>query len=165
MQAVDQVVAMLMSSQNDPTIAYNIMQLSQSLKVLNHLWLSCLIQSIDLSQVYGAYLELLYEDQLNRAFVVFRNSSLDEGRLDYTSRFALLELIELRAKRWKVTSDSIDAYYKQKANHCAQVINLKIQTILAYSLIVYRLRQRNQQVACLNPSTLYKHQFQDLASF
>lgn len=39
MQAVDQVVALLTSSQNDPTISYNIMQLCQSLKVITNVLL------------------------------------------------------------------------------------------------------------------------------
>lgn len=71
--------------------------------------------------MYGAYLEILYQDQLNRAFVVFRNSSQDDVRLDYLSRLHLLELIELRAKQWK-GSDLMNQYYRKKVNQCVQVL-------------------------------------------
>lgn len=104
MQAVDQIATVLSSSSHDPTISYkdSIINLCQHLKV------------------YGAYLEILYQDQLNRAFVVFRNSSQDDERLDYLSRLHLLELIELRAKGWKGT-DLMNQYYRKKVNQCAQV--------------------------------------------
>ncbi|KAK9695257.1 hypothetical protein QE152_g32685 [Popillia japonica] len=103
MQAVDQVAALLSSVNVDPTISYkeSIINLYQHLKV------------------YGAYLEILYQDQLNRAFVVFRNSSQDDVRLDYLSRLHLLELIELRAKQWKGT-DLMNQYYRKKVNQCVQ---------------------------------------------
>lgn len=64
-------------------------------------------------KVYGACLEVLCKEQLDRAFVVFRNSSQDEEKLDYHSRLHLLELIELRANQWKVT-DVMNSYYKKK---------------------------------------------------
>ncbi|KAF2882415.1 hypothetical protein ILUMI_23785 [Ignelater luminosus] len=104
MQAVDQVAALLVSKHIDPNIPYkdSIINLCQHLKV------------------YGAYLELLFEDQLNRAFIVFRNSSQDDERLDYLSRLHLLELIELRAKGWKGT-DMMNQYYRKKANQCVQI--------------------------------------------
>ncbi|XP_018326887.1 eukaryotic translation initiation factor 4E-binding protein Mextli isoform X2 [Agrilus planipennis] len=104
MQAVDQVAALLASSHVNPNISYkeNIINLCQHLKV------------------YGAYLELLYQDQMNRAFVIFRNSSQDDERLDYLSRLHLLELIELRAKGWKGT-DIMNQYYRKKANQCVQI--------------------------------------------
>lgn len=98
MQAVDQVAALLVSPNIDPTISYkdSIINLCQHLKV------------------YGAYLDILYQDQLNRAFVVFRNSSQDDARLDFLSRLHLLELIELRANDWK-GSDLMNQYYRKKA--------------------------------------------------
>ncbi|XP_022912052.1 eukaryotic translation initiation factor 4E-binding protein Mextli isoform X2 [Onthophagus taurus] len=98
MQAVDQVASLLASSKPvDPTISYkdSIINLYQHLKV------------------YGAYLEILYQDQLNRAFVVFRDRSQDDIRLDYLSRLHLLELIELRAKGWK-GNDIMNQYYRKK---------------------------------------------------
>lgn len=58
---------------------------------------------------------MLYKDQLDKAFVVFRNSSQNE-HLDYTSRLHLLELIELRANQWKGT-DVMSQYYRKKINH------------------------------------------------
>lgn len=57
---------------------------------------------------------MISTDQLDRAFVIFRNGSRDEN-LDYTSRLHLLELIELRAMNW-MTGESV-TYYKQKFNH------------------------------------------------
>lgn len=83
-----------------------------------------ILQSSASFKVYGAYLEILYQDQLNRAFVVFRNSSQDDERLDYLSRLHLLELIELRAKGWKGT-DVMNQYYRKKVNQCAQVKQIK----------------------------------------
>lgn len=65
--------------------------------------------------MYGACLEILYKEQLDRAFVVFRNSSQDEDKLDYQSRLHLLELIELRANQWKGT-DLMSQYYKKKSH-------------------------------------------------
>ncbi|KAF5273632.1 hypothetical protein FQR65_LT04631 [Abscondita terminalis] len=118
MQAVDQVAAHLASKLVDPTISYkdNIINLCQHLKV------------------YGAYLELLYQDQLNRAFVIFRNSSQDDERLDYLSRLHLLELIELRAKGWKGT-DTMNQYYRKKASQCVQIEASESASSLTDSMI------------------------------
>lgn len=67
-------------------------------------------------KVYGACLEVIYKDHLDKAFVVFRNSSQEEERLDYETRLYLLELIELRANNWKGT-DVMSQYYKKKISH------------------------------------------------
>ncbi|KAK4879216.1 hypothetical protein RN001_007362 [Aquatica leii] len=118
MQAVDQVAAQLASKHIDPNISYkdNIINLCQHLKV------------------YGAYLELLYQDQLNRAFVIFRNSSQDDERLDYLSRLHLLELIELRAKGWK-GNDKMNQYYRKKVSQCAQIEASESASSLTDSMI------------------------------
>ncbi|KAK6619391.1 hypothetical protein RUM44_003773 [Polyplax serrata] len=75
---------------------------------------SHVISMSGLLKIYGHKLEVIYKDQLDRAFVIFRNGSRDEN-LDYTSRLHLLELIELRAMNW-MTGESV-TYYKQKFNH------------------------------------------------
>jgi len=97
MQAVEHVAAVLGSPNLEHGISYKdtIINLCQNLKN------------------YGPYCDILYQDQLNRAFIVFRNSSQDDTRLDYLSRLHLLELIELRAKEWK-GNDPMNQYYRQK---------------------------------------------------
>lgn len=94
MHSVEQVSTLLTSGFTDQ-IKDNILNMCQHLKV------------------YGACLEVLCKEQLDRAFVVFRNSSQDEEKLDYHSRLHLLELIELRANQWKGT-DVMNSYYKKK---------------------------------------------------
>ncbi|XP_017786109.1 PREDICTED: eukaryotic translation initiation factor 4E-binding protein Mextli isoform X2 [Nicrophorus vespilloides] len=115
MQAVDHVAAVLASPSIDPSISYkdSIINLCQHLKV------------------YGAYLDILFQDQLNRAFVVFRNSSQDDVRLDYLSRLHLLELIELRAKDWK-GSDHMNQYYRKKVEATESIQSLT-ESLLAAS--------------------------------
>lgn len=66
-------------------------------------------------KLYGAQLEALYKDFLDRYFVVFRNGSQDE-RLDKKTRLHLLELIELRAKHWQ-GSDYMSQYYRHRGTH------------------------------------------------
>ncbi|XP_044751187.1 eukaryotic translation initiation factor 4E-binding protein Mextli isoform X2 [Coccinella septempunctata] len=103
MQAVDQLAALLSSNQNDPNISYreSIINLCQHLKV------------------YGAYLEMLYTDQLNHAFNVFRDKAQEDTRVDQLSRLHLLELIELRAKGWKGT-EGMNQYYRKRVNQFSQ---------------------------------------------
>lgn len=96
MHAIEQV-STLLTSGFDGQIKDSILNMCQHLKV------------------YGACLEILYKEQLDRAFVVFRNSSQDEDKLDYQSRLHLLELIELRANQWKGT-DLMSQYYKKKSH-------------------------------------------------
>lgn len=60
----------------------------------------------------GSFFVIL--DQLDRAFVTFRNGCRDES-LDYISRLHLLELIELRATNWVMNESN--NYYKHKYNH------------------------------------------------
>ncbi|XP_046403837.1 eukaryotic translation initiation factor 4E-binding protein Mextli isoform X3 [Ischnura elegans] len=62
-------------------------------------------------KAYGQQLETIYKDQLDRAFVTFRNGCREE-QLDILSRLHLLEIIELRAMQWQ--SKDTDTYYKQK---------------------------------------------------
>ncbi|KAG8263210.1 hypothetical protein J6590_038099 [Homalodisca vitripennis] len=52
------------------------------------------------------------DDQLDRAFVVFRNACQDDGLL-FTTRLHLLELVELRANQWS-NSDNTLVYYSAK---------------------------------------------------
>ncbi|XP_067001589.1 eukaryotic translation initiation factor 4E-binding protein Mextli isoform X2 [Anabrus simplex] len=65
-------------------------------------------------RVHGQQLETVYKDQLDRAFVTFRNGSRDE-RLDLRSKIHLLQLIELRATNWQCY-DNMHSYYKPKIN-------------------------------------------------
>ncbi|KYB27257.1 hypothetical protein TcasGA2_TC014442 [Tribolium castaneum] len=104
LQAVDQVAALLASTAVDPNISYkdSIINLCQHLKV------------------YGAYLEILYKEQLDHAFKIFRDTAQDISRGDILSRLHLLELIELRAKGWKGT-EVMDQYYRRKANEYVQI--------------------------------------------
>ncbi|KAG8238736.1 hypothetical protein J437_LFUL018271, partial [Ladona fulva] len=62
-------------------------------------------------KAYGQQLETIYKDQLDRAFVNFRNGCREE-QLDVVSRLHLLEIIELRAMQWQCKDT--DSYYKQK---------------------------------------------------
>ncbi|XP_063922569.1 eukaryotic translation initiation factor 4E-binding protein Mextli isoform X3 [Zophobas morio] len=104
LQAVDQVAALLASSLTDPNISYkdSIINLCQHLKV------------------YGAYLEILYKEQLDHAFKIFRDKAQDDIRVDLLSRLHLLELIELRAKGWKGT-EVMNQYYRKKVNQYSQI--------------------------------------------
>ncbi|XP_019763413.1 eukaryotic translation initiation factor 4E-binding protein Mextli isoform X2 [Dendroctonus ponderosae] len=102
LQAVDQVAALLASNLQDFNYKDSIINLCQHLKV------------------YGAYLEILYKEQLDHAFKIFRDKAQDNIRVDMLSRLHLLELIELRAKGWKGT-DGMNMYYKKKLNQCSQV--------------------------------------------
>ncbi|XP_031343484.1 eukaryotic translation initiation factor 4E-binding protein Mextli isoform X2 [Photinus pyralis] len=99
MQAVDQVAAQMNSKNGNSCILYkdNVINLCQHLKM------------------YGAYVERVYEDQLNRAFVIFRNFAQDNERLDNLTRLHLLELIESRARGWK-GSEGMTQYYRKKIN-------------------------------------------------
>nr|CAD7460176.1 unnamed protein product [Timema tahoe] len=56
-------------------------------------------------------LPILFTDQLDRAFLSFRNGSRDE-HLDVASRLHLLEVIELRTRNWSSCEDT-NNYYKQ----------------------------------------------------
>ncbi|XP_039764799.1 eukaryotic translation initiation factor 4E-binding protein Mextli isoform X1 [Pararge aegeria] len=71
-------------------------------------------------KLYGAQLEALYKDFLDRFFVVFRNGSQDE-RLDKKTRLHLLELIELRAKNWQ-GSDYMSQYYRHRGTHAEPLL-------------------------------------------
>ncbi|XP_050551231.1 eukaryotic translation initiation factor 4E-binding protein Mextli isoform X1 [Spodoptera frugiperda] len=71
-------------------------------------------------KLYGAQLEALYKDFLDRYFVVFRNGSQDE-RLDKKTRLHLLELIELRAKLWQ-GSDYMSQYYRHRGTHAEPLL-------------------------------------------
>ncbi|XP_030031496.1 eukaryotic translation initiation factor 4E-binding protein Mextli isoform X5 [Manduca sexta] len=71
-------------------------------------------------KLYGAQLEVLYKDFLDRYFVVFRNGSQDE-RLDKKTRLHLLELIELRAKLWQ-GSDYMSQYYRHRGTHAEPLL-------------------------------------------
>ncbi|XP_045537130.1 eukaryotic translation initiation factor 4E-binding protein Mextli isoform X6 [Papilio machaon] len=71
-------------------------------------------------KLYGAQLEALYKEFLDRYFVVFRNGSQDE-RLDKKTRLHLLELIELRAKNWQ-GSDYMSQYYRHRGTHAEPLL-------------------------------------------
>ncbi|CAH1133178.1 unnamed protein product [Ceutorhynchus assimilis] len=107
LQAVDQVATLLASNQTQVNYNETITNLCQHLKV------------------YGAYLEILYKEQLDHAFKVFRDKAQDNVQVDIKSRLHLLELIELRAKGWKGT-DGMSSYYKKKMNQCSQQMDLMI---------------------------------------
>ncbi|XP_074040546.1 eukaryotic translation initiation factor mextil isoform X3 [Leptinotarsa decemlineata] len=61
------------------------------------------------------YLEILFKEQLDHAFKIFRDKAQDDIQVDMLSRLHLLELIELRAKGWKGT-DGMNLYYRRKIN-------------------------------------------------
>ncbi|XP_075212443.1 eukaryotic translation initiation factor mextil isoform X3 [Lycorma delicatula] len=90
---VENVSQHIINTTYDDTLRRNILTLSDNLKV------------------FGCQLEPVYKDQLDRAFVSFRNGTRDEN-LDYKSRLTLLELIELRAKEWQ-KCDDMDDYYSR----------------------------------------------------
>jgi hypothetical protein len=117
LQAVDQVAALLASSLTDPNISYkdSIINLCQHLKV------------------YGAYLEILYKEQLDHAFKIFRDKAQDDIRVDLLSRLHLLELIELRAKGWKGT-EVMNQYYRKKVNQYSQIDMSDSATSLSESM-------------------------------
>nr|CAH7762591.1 unnamed protein product [Callosobruchus chinensis] len=101
MQAVEQVAALLASNMADNKMTYkdSVINLCQHLKV------------------YGMYLEILFKEQLDHAFRIFRDKAQDDVQVDILSRLHLLELIELRAKGWKGT-EGMNVYYKKKSNQC-----------------------------------------------
>ncbi|XP_039280911.1 eukaryotic translation initiation factor 4E-binding protein Mextli isoform X6 [Nilaparvata lugens] len=66
----------------------------------------------NLLKAKGNQLESVYKDQLDRAFVLFRNATRDD-QLDFESRRCVLELIELRASGWQ-GSDALQNYYNSK---------------------------------------------------
>lgn len=74
-------------------------------------------------------MEILYKEQLDHAFKIFRDKAQDDTQVDILSRLHLLELIELRAKGWKGT-DGMNLYYKKKLNQCgnSHVSNFKFKT-------------------------------------
>ncbi|CAG9814539.1 unnamed protein product [Phaedon cochleariae] len=98
-QAVEQVAALLSSNIADNKLSYkdSVINLCQHLKV------------------YGVYLEILFKEQLDHSFKIFRDKAQDDIQVDMLSRLHLLELIELRAKGWKGT-DGMNMYYKKKIN-------------------------------------------------
>ncbi|KAJ8956795.1 hypothetical protein NQ318_014209, partial [Aromia moschata] len=125
LQAVDQVAALLTSNAVDSNISYkdSVINLCQHLKRSRN---GIGVLRVDaspsalpglLSGVYGAYLEILYKEQLDHAFKIFRDKAQDDIRVDMLSRLHLLELIELRAKGWKGT-DGMNLYYRKKLNQC-----------------------------------------------
>lgn len=57
-------------------------------------------------------LSFYFTDQLDRAFVIFRDGCQDDD-LECNTRLQLLELVELRAKQWSC-SDNIFSYYSAK---------------------------------------------------
>ncbi|XP_019763415.1 eukaryotic translation initiation factor 4E-binding protein Mextli isoform X4 [Dendroctonus ponderosae] len=118
LQAVDQVAALLASNLQDFNYKDSIINLCQHLKV------------------YGAYLEILYKEQLDHAFKIFRDKAQDNIRVDMLSRLHLLELIELRAKGWKGTDVSpgakerlvqITGASEESINHAKQLIEETIR--------------------------------------
>ncbi|XP_045471103.1 eukaryotic translation initiation factor 4E-binding protein Mextli isoform X2 [Harmonia axyridis] len=137
MQAVDQVAALLSSNISEPNLSFrdSIANLCQHLKV------------------YGAYLEMLYTDQLNHAFNIFRDKAQEDTRVDQLSRLHLLELIELRAKGWKGT-DGMNQYYRKRLNQFSQNDSMIESTIsLADSLNSMPLSSSSPM---LNPGEVLK---------
>ncbi|KAL0273542.1 UNVERIFIED_CONTAM: hypothetical protein PYX00_006173 [Menopon gallinae] len=105
MTLADNVANSLANGNIDRSLQFNIISLNNMLKS------------------YGENLEVIYKDQLDRAFVIYRNGCRDE-KVDYISRLHLLELIELRAMQWNVADNS---YYKHKFNH--QDIDLSVASM------------------------------------
>jgi len=66
-------------------------------------------------KLYGAQLETLYKDQLDKCFAWLRTGCRDD-RLSLAGRYRLLEIIELRAMAWKPNQNLI-AYYQTKLQH------------------------------------------------
>ncbi|XP_071441053.1 eukaryotic translation initiation factor 4E-binding protein Mextli isoform X2 [Hetaerina americana] len=93
MHLIDIVAASISNGNIDSTMQSNVMNMCNNLKA------------------YGQQLETIYKDQLDRAFVTFRNGCREE-HLDVLSRLHLLEIIELRAMQWQ--NKDTDSYYKQK---------------------------------------------------
>lgn len=90
-----ETVAQCITNQNfDDSLIFSITNMSNSLK-------KC-----------GQQLEAVYKDQLDRAFVIFRNGCRDD-RVNYVARLYLLELIELRANQWG-NCDNLQSYYSSK---------------------------------------------------
>ncbi|KAK5645749.1 hypothetical protein RI129_004213 [Pyrocoelia pectoralis] len=118
MQAVDQVAAHMNSKNGNSSILYkdSIINLCQHLKM------------------YGAFVERVYQDQLNRAFVIFRNYAQDNERLDDLTRLHLLELIESRARGWK-GSEVMNQYYRKKMNQYVQIEASESASSLTDSMI------------------------------
>ncbi|XP_014229146.1 eukaryotic translation initiation factor 4E-binding protein Mextli isoform X2 [Trichogramma pretiosum] len=94
---IDNVASQLRSGFYDQSLQSNIVTMGNHLKLYSH------------------DLEMIYKDQLDRAFVAIRNGSQDD-RLDISTRVHLLELIELRAKQWQ-RNESMNAYYSQKLSN------------------------------------------------
>uniref|UniRef100_A0A1B6C226 K Homology domain-containing protein n=2 Tax=Clastoptera arizonana TaxID=38151 RepID=A0A1B6C226_9HEMI len=94
MQIVDTVSQSIANQNFDGALHYNIVNMNSHLKI------------------HGQQLESVYKDQLDRAFVIFRNGCGKE-RLNFISRVLLLELIELRANQW-YPCDQTQSYYQMK---------------------------------------------------
>ncbi|XP_026463784.1 eukaryotic translation initiation factor 4E-binding protein Mextli-like [Ctenocephalides felis] len=62
----------------------------------------------------GPILEVNYGDSLDKIFFMFRNV-LQFDNLNYNIRLPLLQLVELRANRWKCT-DGVNSYYRPKVS-------------------------------------------------
>ncbi|RZF33982.1 hypothetical protein LSTR_LSTR006898 [Laodelphax striatellus] len=75
----------------------------------------------NLLKAKGNQLESVYKDQLDRAFVLFRNATRDD-QLDFESRRSVLELIELRASNW-LGSDALQNYYNSKMQSDLEILS------------------------------------------
>lgn len=67
----------------------------------------------------GPILEVNYGDSLDKIFFMFRNV-LQFDNLNYNIRLPLLQLVELRANRWKCT-DGVNSYYRPKVSKIQEV--------------------------------------------
>ncbi|BES88518.1 Hypothetical protein domain [Nesidiocoris tenuis] len=65
-------------------------------------------------RIYGQRIEDTYKDQLDKAFVNFRNGCRDDD-LDFLTKINLLHLVELRAMAWH-SSSSMNQYYHYKGS-------------------------------------------------
>jgi len=63
-------------------------------------------------KVYGLQLEQTHKDVLDR-YQVFLRTACRDGTLDLVARLQLLEIIELRAMKWKA-NENVTNYYKHK---------------------------------------------------
>ncbi|KAL1124174.1 hypothetical protein AAG570_001944, partial [Ranatra chinensis] len=65
-----------------------------------------------------------FSDQLDRAFVSFRNACRDE-QLDISARKSLLYLVELRAMHWQ-SSNNLNVYYEGTGDICMSASSSQI---------------------------------------
>jgi len=92
MDLVESVSQNLMDKKFDEALNANIAEMHQKLKV------------------HGKQLETIFKDQLDRIFVIFRDSCQNNTLL-FATRLFLLELVELRANQWSSCDEATTNIY------------------------------------------------------